>query len=248
MIMITLTFILVCAIPTTLGFATPSQQRQRRPLLSQTLNNILSARRSSSIVTTVGQRQPTAPATQATASRRATQLYNFYDDWSNDLLSSSQSDYTYDELILFLDEECIEQCLEELMDSEYGKTMFGRHDMPASVGITGEIEFVSLEGPEAVLSLTGKFWHRRETVLGKAAMYLNARIPELTSIQVSSPSELADYEDIEDEFTGAIVGREDKRAPDFNGDRETMEYQGLDPDARGPFVFSAGGGSMIRPA
>lgn len=243
MIVITLTFILlVCAIPATLGFATPSQQRQQRPLLSRPLNNnILSVRRSSSIVTTVRQ-QP------ATVSRRATRLYNFYDDWSNDLLSSSQSDYTYDELILFLDEDCIEQCLEELMDSEYGKTMFGKHDMPASVGITGEIEFVSLEGPEAVLFLTGKFWHRRETVLGKAAMYLNARIPELTSIQVSSPSELADYEDIEDEFTGAIVGREDKRAPDFNGDRETMEYQGLDPDARGPFLFSAGGGSMIRPA
>ena len=44
------------------------------------------------------------------------------------------------------------------------------------------------------------------------------------------------------------LSREDKRSPDFNGDRETMEYQGLDPDARGPFVFSSGGGSMIRPA
>jgi len=41
--------------------------------------------------------------------------------------------------------------------------------------------------------------------------------------------------------------RVDKRAPDFNGDRETMEYQGIDPDARGPFVFSNSGG-MIRPA
>ena len=110
-------------------------------------------------------------------------------------------------------------------------------------------------------------------------MYLNARIPELTSIQVSSPEELEDYEDIVDEFTGEVIYRwvhtylyihsmciyiirmpnlknlsfsslcrEDKRSPDFNGDRETMEYQGLDPDARGPFVFSSGGGSMIRPA
>jgi len=154
----------------------------------------------------------------------------------------------YEDLILPLDEECIEQCLEEFMDSDYGKTMFGRHDMPASVGITGEIEFESLDGPEVILSLYGKFWHRRETVLGKAAMYLNARIPEITSVQVSSPEELSDFEDVTDEFTGAVVGRVDKRAPDFDGDRETMEYQGLDPDARGPFVFSAGGGSMIRPA
>lgn len=62
-------------------------------------------------------------------SSTTTRLYNMYDDWASDLLSTSQSEYTYDELILPLDEECIEQCLEELMNSEYGKTMFGRHDM-----------------------------------------------------------------------------------------------------------------------
>ena len=73
-------------------------------------------------------------STTITHSTSTTRLYNIYDDWANDLLSSSQSEYTYDELILPLDEESIEQCLEELMDSEYGKTMFGRHDVPASVG------------------------------------------------------------------------------------------------------------------
>lgn len=46
-----------------------------------------------------------------------------------------------------------------------------------------------------------------ETVLGKAAMYLNARIPELTSIRVSSPDELADFEDIIDEYTGEVLYR-----------------------------------------
>ena len=50
---------------------------------------------------------------------------NIYDAWAEDLLSSSNSEYTYDELILPLDEESIEQCLEELMSSDYGKTMFG---------------------------------------------------------------------------------------------------------------------------
>ncbi len=64
---------------------------------------------------------------------------NLYDDWSSDLLSSSQSEYSYDDLRLVptddMDiEESIVLCLEELMDSEYGKTMFGRHDVPASVG------------------------------------------------------------------------------------------------------------------
>jgi hypothetical protein len=40
-----------------------------------------------------------------------------------------------------------------------------------------------------------------------------------------------------------ILYVEDLRSPDFNGDRETMEYQGLNPDARGPFppsVFGSG--------
>eukprot|EP00584_Thalassiosira_punctigera_P005754 CAMPEP_0172534556 /NCGR_PEP_ID=MMETSP1067-20121228/6877_1 /TAXON_ID=265564 ORGANISM="Thalassiosira punctigera, Strain Tpunct2005C2" /NCGR_SAMPLE_ID=MMETSP1067 /ASSEMBLY_ACC=CAM_ASM_000444 /LENGTH=228 /DNA_ID=CAMNT_0013319363 /DNA_START=8 /DNA_END=694 /DNA_ORIENTATION=- len=228
--MTTSLLLLLCAIPTALGFATPSRGPSR-PLNFHVFAKSKSLRRSPS-----------------STSFGPTRLFNIYDDWAGDLLSSSQSEYTYDELTLPLDEDSIEQCLEELMDSEYGKTMFGRHDMPASVGITGSVEFDSLDGPEAILSLTGKFWHRRDTVLGKAAMYLNARIPELTSVRVSSPEELSDFEEIVDEFTGAVVGREDKRSPDFNGDRETMEYQGLDPDARGPFVFSAGGGSMIRPA
>ncbi|EJK52918.1 hypothetical protein THAOC_27753 [Thalassiosira oceanica] len=110
--------------------------------------------------------------------------------------------------------------------SEYGKQMFGVHDMCASVGITGSIEFVELDGPEVLLSLAGQFWHRRETVLGKAAIYLNARIPEITSVRVSDPADLEDFEDIVDDLTGEILYTEDKRSEDFNGDRGTMEYQG----------------------
>ncbi len=148
--------------------------------------------------------------------------------WRADLLSSSQSRHTYNDLILpTLDEESVMQCLEEFMDSDYGKTMFGRHDAPASVGITGSIEFECLDGPEATLGLYSKFWHRRETVLGRAAMYLNARIPELASVRASSPSDLEDFVDVIDEYTGEVIYREDKRLPDFNGDRETMEYQEL---------------------
>lgn len=80
------------------------------------------------------QQHPTiTPKTTST-----TQLQNnLYDDWSSDLLSSSQSEYTYDGLQLLATddmEESIVMCLEELMDSEFGKTMFGRHDIPASVG------------------------------------------------------------------------------------------------------------------
>jgi len=185
-------------------------------------------------------------ARQSIVQRPSTSLFNLYDDWVQDLLGSSQSDFTYDELVIPLTEESIDQCLEELMDSDYGNTMFGRYDMAASVGITGSIEFDSLDGPEVILTLRGAFWHRRETVLGKAAMYLNARIPEIASVSVASPEELSDFEEIIDEFTGEVLYRLDKRSEDFNGDRGVMEYQGIDPDTRGPFVFASGG--MIRPA
>ncbi|KAL7478251.1 hypothetical protein ACHAW6_004023 [Cyclotella cf. meneghiniana] len=181
---------------------------------------------------------PSQPAFLQVMSRSLALRANIYDDWSLDLLSTSQSSYTYDELQLpYCDEDAVEQCLEEFMESDYGKTMFGRHDLPASVGITGSIELVALEGPACQLALTGKFWHKRVTVLGKAAMYINARLPELTSITVSSPEDLEDFQDVIDELTGEVLYVEDKRSPDFNGDRETMEYQGLNPDVRGPFVL-----------
>ena len=46
-----------------------------------------------------------------------------------------------------------------------------------------------------------------ETVLGKAAMYLNARIPEIQSVSVSSSQELDDFEDVIDEYTGEVIYR-----------------------------------------
>ena len=165
-------------------------------------------------------------------------LKNIYDDWRADAVV----DTTY------LDEENVRACLQEFIDSNYGQHMFGCHDRPASIGVTGYIEFIELSGPEVTLSLQGQFWHRRDTVLGRAAMWLNARMPEITNVNVADRKELEDFESVLDEF-GEVLYRKDKRSPDFNGDRETMEYQGLDPDVRGPFPQAAmgPGSSMINP-
>lgn len=170
--------------------------------------------------------------------KRGSPLDNVYDDWRSDAVVDT----------MYLSEEHIEACLEELVESDYGMQMFGVHDRPASVGITGEIRFVEIQGPEVVLSLSGKFWHRRDTVLGRAAMWLNARMPEIVTVTVEDPEDLLDASDVLDEF-GEVLYQEDKRADDFNGDREVMEYQGIDPDIRGPFPQGVGGGgSMINPA
>mmetsp|Transcript_1475 Transcript_1475/g.2045 ORF Transcript_1475/g.2045 Transcript_1475/m.2045 type:complete len:204 (-) Transcript_1475:324-935(-) len=167
-----------------------------------------------------------------------TALQNNYDDWRSDAAADT----------MHLDEENVKQCLEEFVDSDYGQSMFGCHERAASIGITGNIEFAELCGPEITLSLQGEFWHKRSTVLGRAAMWLNARMPEIADVIVSDYEDMQDFEEITDDF-GEVVFRQDKRSPDYNGDRETMEYQGLDPDMRGPFPQGAMGmgGSMINP-
>ncbi len=71
-------------------------------------------------------------------------------------------------------------------------------------------------------------------------------MPEVTHVTVEDVEELLDFEEIVDDFSGNVLGRVDKRAPDFNGDRATMEYQGLDPDDRGPFPPSVLFGSSSR--
>ena len=171
---------------------------------------------------------------------RIQHLRNIYDDWRSDSVVDT----------MFLDEENVQECLDEFIQSGYGQQMFGCHSKAHSIGITGSIEFVELCGPEVTLTLQGKFWHRRETVLGRAAMWLNARMPEITDVIVADMDELKDFEEIIDEYTGEVLFSKDKRSPDFNGDRAAMEYQGRDPDMRGPFPQSAmgsSGGSMINP-
>lgn len=167
---------------------------------------------------------------------------NIYDDWRSDAVVPTRE----------LSEENVQELLDVFIESDYGKQMFGVHDMPASVGITGSISFVEVHGPEVILSLSGRFWHRRETVLGRAAMWLNACMPEIMEVRVEELDDLLDYENIYDDITGELLFQKDKKAPDFNGDRETMEYQGIDPDVRGPFPAGVGGlrpgGSMINPA
>jgi len=163
---------------------------------------------------------------------------NVYDDW--------RADGIVDQLPL--DEEAVQMCLDELVYSDYGMTMFGVQDVPASIGITGEIALAEVCGPEVYLSLSGKFWHTRSHVLGRAAVYLNARMPEIISVSVLDPDELSDFEEVIDEYTGDIMEVIDRRSADYNGDRETMIYQGIDPDQRGPFVKTVGGDFKIIPS
>ena len=178
------------------------------------------------------------PSSPLSSPKTTSRLNNIYDDWRSDAVVDT----------MYLDEENVQMCLQEFIDSDYGQQMFGCHPQPASIGVTGTIEFVELCGPEVTLHLDGKFWHRRDTVLGRAAMWLNARMPEITDVLVADMDELKDYDEIIDELSGEVLFRNDRRSPDYNGDREVMEYQGRDPDMRGPFPQGPmGAGTMMNP-
>ena len=112
--------------------------------------------------------------------------------------------------------------------------------VPNRIGITGDLTLHGLDGPVVVVSLSGRFWHKRETVLRNCEVYLTRAIPEVFEVAVADEDDLLDK--LIDEETGAVV--EDRRSPDYNGDREALEYQGIDPDTRGPFPNGVGG---LRP-
>ncbi|KAG4913576.1 hypothetical protein GmHk_19G055958 [Glycine max] len=61
-----------------------------------------------------------------------------------------------------------------------------------SVGITGVVELADLDGPFVKISLKGRFWHKRSTVLARVANYLKQRIPEILEVDIEDEKQLDD--------------------------------------------------------
>jgi hypothetical protein len=91
---------------------------------------------------------------------------------------------------LALDEETVLGVLSACRQ-EIG-TMFGYQAENRGVGITGGVDFVEMDGPNVVLSLKGRFWHQRYTVLDRVASYLQSRIPEIIDVTVEDEWQLTD--------------------------------------------------------
>ncbi|XP_038903952.1 uncharacterized protein LOC120090394 isoform X2 [Benincasa hispida] len=61
-----------------------------------------------------------------------------------------------------------------------------------SVGITGVVELAELDGPFVKISLKGRFWHKRSTVVARVGNYLKQRIPEILEVEIEDESQLDD--------------------------------------------------------
>jgi len=191
--------------------------------------------RTTSTTTTTANRISSSDSTSSSSSSSAlfsststSNTHSAYDDWRSNAYIGSNT--------LHLDEDNVINCLDEFINSDFGTKMFGCHDRASSVGITGGIQFSGLCGPEVTLELEGQFWHSRGYVLGSAATWLNARIPEISEVVVDNKEELQDYEEITSKTSGDVLFRIDKRSADYDGDRGSMEHHGVDPDMKGPTI------------
>ncbi|XP_022735020.1 uncharacterized protein LOC111288404 [Durio zibethinus] len=61
-----------------------------------------------------------------------------------------------------------------------------------SVGITGQVELAELDGPFVKISLKGRFWHKRSTVVARVGNYLKQRIPEILEVDIEDEKQLDD--------------------------------------------------------
>ncbi|PON70078.1 hypothetical protein PanWU01x14_082530 [Parasponia andersonii] len=61
-----------------------------------------------------------------------------------------------------------------------------------SVGITGQAELAELDGPFVKISLKGRFWHKRSTVVARLGNYLKQRIPEILEVDIEDEKQLDD--------------------------------------------------------
>lgn len=58
------------------------------------------------------------------------------------------------------------------------------------VGITGEVDFVDLDGVSIIVDLKGRFWHDRKMVLARVEKAIQNRIPECFEVRVRDPRQL----------------------------------------------------------
>jgi hypothetical protein len=71
-------------------------------------------------------------------------------------------------------------------------SIFGNSKENLDVGITGDVELASLDGPMVTLRLKGRFWHKRVDVLARVSAYLVKRIPEICDVSIEDPQQLDD--------------------------------------------------------
>ncbi|XP_020554509.1 uncharacterized protein LOC105176868 [Sesamum indicum] len=119
-----------------------------------------------------------APAALNLKKSGATRLRNQRQRSSKAAISASLGplDLTEDNIKQVLDDARVE--LAQLFDT--------------SVNITGKAELAEVDGPYVKISLSGRFWHKRSTVLARLGNYLKQRIQEILEVDIEDEKQLDD--------------------------------------------------------
>lgn len=160
-----------------------------------------------------------------------------------------------------LDEENAKAVLDECMQ-ELG-TLFGTNAESLQVGITGIVNFVELDGPTMVVSLSGRFWHERSRVIERVNSFVLERIPECVGVEIVDEAQLDDTDPTELELklaeVDAAIGTTWLGAPEPTPSRSDVPgadgaasvwEEHHDPESSLPYYFNRQTGESVweRPA
>ena len=147
-----------------------------------------------------------------------------------------------------LTEENAKAVLEECM-AELG-TLFGSNAESLQVGITGRVEFVSLDGPILVIGLEGRFWHQRSIVVERVSKYVLDRIPECVDVEIVDVAQLddADITPLEQKYAELDALEAADAAKNVAAAATWTEH--VDDESGQPFYYNSETGESVweRPA
>ena len=143
--------------------------------------------------------------------------------------------------------EVLDECMQEL------GTLFGSNAESRSVGITGLVRFVELDGPVLVISLSGRFWHQRSVVVERVSKYVMDRIPECVDVEIVDVAQLDDTDPTAlqekfaelDEAAGDGLSSYPVDLSEGVAAAQAVWEEHLDPDSGNPYYFNPMTGESV---
>jgi len=138
----------------------------------------------------------------------------------------------------------LEECINEL------GTLFGSNPESLKVGITGLVEFVELDGPILVISLSGRFWHQRSVVVERVSKYVLDRIPECVDVEIVDAEQMDDTDATPLEQKFAELDAIDAADAAKETAAASVWSEHMDDDSGLPFYYNSQTGESVweRPA
>jgi len=116
--------------------------------------------------------------------------------------------------------KAVKEALKQAREFEDIAKYLGTTESKQRAGITGDVEFVSLEKDALVLRLVGNFWHNRQMVFGEVSDFIKQALPSGTvqTVTIEDPAQLQGFAETSNAFKDAKkITDDDLRAKEAKG-------------------------------